>query len=228
MSTTSTFGGDRQMTTLDLVLATLIAIALPLVALQLWNITGGAALSLVLYYGVCCIAIVRWRKGTLDYRWPRRWPWVLFGVSLLVPLAITAINWGALPREDASMIGWLATLLIWSPLNAAMEQLSWVYVLDAWRNRWQSGPLRWVGLAVGTILLVALIGLIHALFWGEFLPLATPNRWTVFSIPLTFLLTITYVALYYRSRSMWPVFFVHLFADLQLVLIAHYSIIPDL
>lgn len=228
MNAAQPFGGDHRTTTLDLVLATVIAIGLPFACMALFQATGGALLSLVLYYGVCCVGIVRWRKGTLDYQWPRRWPWVLFGVSLLVPLAIAAINWGSLPQSGASASGFLATLLLWSPLNAALEQLSWLYVLDAWRNRWESSPMRWVGLAVGIVLLVALIGLIHALFWALFLPLGAPSRWSAFSIPLNFALTITYVALYYRSRSMWPVFFVHLLADLQLVLLAHYSIVPDL
>ncbi len=222
------FGGDRRMTTLDLVLATAIAVGLPFACRFLFQITGGATASLLLYYGVCCVAVVRWRKGTLDYTWPRRWPWVMFGASVVVPLLIAAINWGALPRSDASTGGFLATLIIWSTVNAALEQLSWLYVLDAWRNRWQSGPLRWVGLVVGIVLLLALIGLIHALFWALFLPTAQSTRFSAFSIPLNFLLTLTYVALYYRSRSMWPVFFIHLLADLQLVLLAHYSILPDL
>jgi membrane protease YdiL (CAAX protease family) len=101
-------------------------------------------------------------------------------------------------------------------------------VLDGWRNRWPGGPWRRLGLAVGIGLLLALVGLIHVLFWSRFLPAARPTRWSWLSIPLNFLLTAAYVLLYYRSRSMWPVFWVHLLADLQLVLLAHYSIVPDL
>lgn len=61
------------------------------------------------------------------------------------------------------MLGFVLTILIWVPLNAAMEQLSWFYVLDAWRNRWQSGVPRWLGLIVGIVLLVILVTLIHLL-----------------------------------------------------------------
>jgi hypothetical protein len=221
------FGGDVPATNLDLGLATVIALGLPFAAAWLFERTGGALLGLLLYYGVCW-AVPRWRKGTWDYRWPARWPWPLFGTSLLVPLAIAAINWGALPRQDAPAMGFLVTFCLWAPLNAATEQLSWQYVLDSWRNRWPQGAWRRLGLVVGVALLLVLVGMIHVLFWSRFLPAAQPTRWSWLGIPLNLVLTATYVLLYYRARSMWPVFWVHLLADLQLVLLAHYSIVPDL
>ncbi len=221
-------GRDFRATNLDLVLATLIAPGLPFVCQWLFQHTGGALVSLILYYGVCCVAIVWWRKGTLDYRWPKHWPWLLFLLSLFVPLAIAALNYGSLPDYHASLPGFLLTILIWVPLNAAMEQLSWFYVLDAWRNRWQSGFLRWLGLIVGIVLLVILVTLIHLLFWVYFLPTARPTPYSWLGIPLNLLLTASYAALYYRSGSMFPTFFIHLLADLQLVLLAHYAIWPYL
>ncbi len=136
-------GSNFRATNLDLVLATGIALGLPFACAWLLDRSGGAISSLVLYYGVCCIAVVWWRKGTLDYRWPERWPWLLFILSLLVPLAIGALNYGTLPNYQAPLPGFLLTIFIWVPLNAAMEQLSWFYVLDAWRNRWQHGAPRW-------------------------------------------------------------------------------------
>jgi hypothetical protein len=222
---TAAFGGGVPTTNLDLGLAMLIALGLPFATAWLFERTGGALLGLLLYYGVCW-AVPRWRKGTWDYRWPNHWPWPLFGASLLVPLAIAAINWGGLPRQQAPTAGFLVTLGLWAPLNAATEQLSWQYVLDSWRNRWPGG--RRLGLVVGIVLLLVLVGLIHVLFWSRFLPSARPTRWSWLGIPLNFVLTATYVLLYYRARSMWPVFWVHLLADLQLVLLAHYSIVPDL
>ncbi len=95
-------GSNFRATNLDLVLATLIALGLPFVCQWLFELTGGALASLILYYGVCCVAVVWWRKGTLDYRWPRRWPWLLFLLSLLVPLAIAAVNYGSLPDYHTS------------------------------------------------------------------------------------------------------------------------------
>lgn len=220
-------GYTFRSTNLDLALATLIALGIPFAAEQLLTITGGAALSLLLYYGVCCIGIVLWRKGTLDYRRPLRWPWLLFGLGLLVDAGITFLNYGTLPNVRAPLPGFLLTLLLWVPLNSALEQLSWVYVLDSWRNRWSGGTAHILGLVVGLVLLLALIGMIHVLFWIHFLPTANTPFATV-SLILTLLLTVTQVGLYYRSGSMWPTWIVHFFSDLQLVLLAHYSILPAL
>lgn len=214
--------------TLDLWLAAVIAVGLPFAAAWLFTLSGGALASLALYYGVCCLAVVRWRRGRLDYHWPARWPWRVFLPSLLLPVAMAVINWDAMPREDAALGSVVLTLLIWGGLNAACEQLSWFYVLDSWRLRWREGPARWVGLGVGVLLTLALVGLIHALFWVRFLPLAEPTGLTRFSLPLNLVLTGTYYWLYRRSGSMWPVFVLHFLVDAQLVWIARYSIWPDL
>lgn len=215
-------------TTLDLLLATGIAIALPFVAAWLLDWTGGAAASLLVYYIVCCLVVVRWRRGSLDYHWPAIWPWAIFLPSLALPVAIAAINLTALTSENAPLWEVLVTLVVWGGLNAAFEQLSWFYVLDSWRLRWRQGPVRWLGLGVGVLLLLILVGLIHALFWAAFLPTTEPTAMTRFSIPLNVVLTGAYYWLYQRSGSMWPVFVVHFLVDAQLVWIAQYSILPDL
>ncbi len=225
---TAAFGGDRPTTNLDLVLAVLLALGLPYACSLLLDSVGGALAGLAAYYLLGCVAIPQWRKGSLDYGRPVRWPWGLFLPSLLLPAALAAINWGSLPRSGAAPVGILLTALVWAPLNGWLEQLSWLYVLDAWRNRWRSGPLRWVGLAVGIVLLVALVTLIHLLFWARFLPVSEGSRFAWASIPLNLLLTAGYALMYYRARSFWPTFVVHTLVDLQLVLIAGYSILPDL
>jgi hypothetical protein len=222
------FGGDFHGTNLDLLVASLIALGLPFATSWLYTATGGATASLILYYVVCCVIVVLWRKRTLDYHRPARWPWLLIGLSLLLPLANAALNWGMLPKAHAPLWGLLVTALVWAPMNAALEQLSWFYVFDAWRNRWRAGNLRWVGLAVGALLLVTLVALIHIFFWSRFLPVATNAPLGFLTPILNLVLTVAYGALYYRSRSMWPVFIIHYLVDLQLVLIGHYSIVPYL
>src|SRR5262249_46877787 len=220
------FGGDFHASNLDLTLAGLIALGLPFATSWLYTATGGATASLILYYVVCCVIVVLWRKRTLDYRRPARWPWLLLGLSLLLPVVNAALNWGTLPRAHAPLWGLLVTALIWAPMNAALEQLSWFYVFDAWRNRWRVGNLRWVGLVVGALLLVTLVALIHILFWSRFLPVATNAPLGFLTPILNLVLTAAYGALYYRSRSMWPVFIIHYLMDLQFVLIGGYSIVP--
>ena len=217
-----------RATNLDLLLATVTALGLPQAAAWLWNQTDRAAPGLLLYYLVCCVTLVRWRKGTLDYRRPARWPWALFAASLFPPLALAALNWGAFKNYGATTTGLLVTVVLWAPLNAALEQLSWLYVLDAWRTRWPGGWQRSLGLAIGVVLLLALVSLIHIIFWIRFLPAAAPGPLSWAVIPINMLMTLSYALLYYRSRSMWPVFWIHLLADLQLVLLANYSIVPFL
>jgi hypothetical protein len=224
----TTFGGNVRTTNVDLVFSTLMALALPSLCAALFQRTGGALASLTLYYGVACVGLVWWRKGTLDYQWPARWPWLWFAGGLLVAGLITASNWGAFPHAGAAPLGVALTALIWAPLNGAMEQLAWLYVLDAWRNRWPGGWQRRVGVGVGWLLLLVLVTLIHIVFWSLLLPAKQSGEFGWIDRILTTLLTFVYVALYYRSRSMWPTFIVHTLVDLQLVLLANYSILPSL
>jgi hypothetical protein len=222
------FGGDVQTTNLDLVLAVVLAFGLPAGCAWLFGVTGGALAGLVLYYVVGCIGVVRWRKGTLDYQRPQRWPWLLFCAGLVLVAVITATNAGGYPNYGAPPLGLALTALIWAPLNGALEQLSWQYVLDAWRNRWPRGRLRWFGTAIGVVLILALVALIHLLFWTLFMPVKSGDAAAWTTPVLNSLLTAVYVLLYYQSRSMWPTFVIHTLVDLQLVLLANYSILPHL
>jgi membrane protease YdiL (CAAX protease family) len=217
-----------QPTNLDLGLSLLVTLGLPFAAAWLFEATGGATASLILYYAVCCVALVWWRKGSLDYHWPQRWPWRLFLLSLILPILNTTFNWIGMPRVNDPLLGVALTALIWAPLNGIMEQLVWIYVLDAWRYRWASGWQRWLGWAIGILLIVTLVGLIHALFWGLFLPLNPSQPWGTLAIVSNTALAAAYVLLYDRSGSMWPTAILHTLVDLQLVLVPMYSILGDL
>lgn len=220
------FGGDVRTTNLDLALAAATALGLPALCAALFHITGGALAGLYVYYVLACVVLVLSRKGTLDYGWPARWPWPAFLVGLLIVAALTASNWRAYPNSGAAPLGLALTALIWAPLNGALEQLSWQYVLDAWRNRWPGGWHRKVGLAIGWLLILTFVALIHIQFWSLFLPAKLPSGLWWLDQLLTTGLTLVYVALYYRARSMWPTFVIHTLVDLQLVLLANYSILP--
>ena len=212
----------------DLLLAAGIALGLPFFAAWLLERTGGALASLMLYYLGCCIGVVRWRRGRLDYHWPSVWPWAVFLPALLLPVASAVINTGALPNPGAPVPAVLVTLLVWGGVNGACEQLVWFYVLDAWRCRWQTGGWRWLGLTAGVLLMLILVALIHILFWARFLPVGEATPLSRFSLPLNIALTGAYYWLYRRSGSMWPVAALHFLVDAQLVWIAQYSIGPDL
>ena len=226
--TATRFGSDVRATNLDLALAVLVAFGLPFGASWLFDTTGGATAGLILYYAVCCVGLVLWRRGTLGYRRPERWPWALFAGGLLVFAAITAISWISNQPVNADPLGVALTALVWAPLNGAMEQLSWFYVFDAWRTRWSTGRLRRLGIAAGTLLLLTLVTLIHVLFWVKFLPGDGGGPLTGVSIALNTGLTALYGLMYYRSGSWWPTMVLHTLVDLQLVLIPMYSILPYL
>lgn len=222
------FGGETPTATLDLILAVAVALGLPFLALGLLNLTGGALTSLLVYYGLCGALLYRWRLGALDYERPARWPWPWFVAGVALAGAITWRNWGALPDYGAPWGEVFFTAVVWGGLNAALEQYAWLYVLVAWRNRWQDGWRRWAGLVVGIALILTLVSVIHIVFWAAVLPTATATPLSWLTVPLNTALTLTYVMMYFRARSFWPTFVVHFLVDLQLVLLARYSILGQL
>ncbi|MDW5562127.1 MAG: hypothetical protein SA339_02790 [Methanomassiliicoccus sp.] len=125
--------------------------------------------------------------------------------------------------------GVAVSLALWVPINALSEQLLWVYIFEAFQTRWKKGVGRVAGTVVGVLMTIIFVGLIHALFWGEFLP----GFRSVFPLSQIFLsaqfvMTVGYLLLFQRTRSMVPLFLLHIIADAALVLGAAYSIVPDL
>jgi membrane protease YdiL (CAAX protease family) len=217
-----------RSTNLDLALALVATFLLPVACMVLLD-WSGALLPLVLYYVVFCFALVYWRKGSLEYFKPISWVWPLF-LFLLAIQVLTQVA-GALtiiPTDD-EMVGVVLTLLLWVPLNALAEQLLWVYIFDSFETRWTERRKRFIGGIVGILLTLVFVGMIHALFWGSFLPsFESVAPWSYIFFATQFIITPGYLFLYRRSGSMWPIFALHIIADATLVIAAQYSIIPDL
>jgi hypothetical protein len=217
-----------RSTNLDLALALVATFLLPVACMVLLD-WSGALLPLVLYYVVFCFALVYWRKGSLEYFKPISWVWPLF-LFLLAIQVLTQVA-GALtiiPTDD-EMVGVVLTLLLWVPLNALAEQLLWVYIFDAFETRWTERRKRFIGGIVGILLTLVFVGMIHALFWGSFLPsFESVAPWSYIFFATQFIITPGYLFLYRRSGSMWPIFALHIIADATLVIAAQYSIISDL
>lgn len=217
-----------RATNLDLTLALVATFLLPVACMVLLD-WSGALLPLVLYYGVFCFALVYWRKGSLEYFKPISWVWTLF-LFLLALQVLTQVA-GALtiiPTDD-ELVGVFLTLLLWVPLNALAEQLLWVYIFDSFETRWTERRKRFIGGIVGILLTMVFVGMIHALFWGSFLPsFESVAPWSYIFFATQFIITPGYLFLYRRSGSMWPIFALHIIADATLVIAAQYSIIPDL
>lgn len=217
-----------QGTNLDLGLALVAALLLPVACMLLLD-WAGALLPLALYYVIFCFLLVRWRKGSLDYVRPVGWVMPLF-LFLLFLQVLTQIS-GAMTVEPAHdpWEGVLLTLFAWAPLNALAEQLLWVYIFDAFETRWSEKRRRLAGGIIGMLLTLFFVGMIHALFWGRFLPgFESVAPWSYIFFAAQFIITPGYLLLYRRSGSMWPIFALHIIADASLVLSAQYSIVPDL
>jgi len=226
-----------QPTYLDLVLATLAAIGLPIAAGYLFDLTG-ALIPLFLYYGVFCWAIVRWRRGAVGYEINRGelrkqfagYVSSIFIVILILQLALVGFEFITVERvSDFSLLGFILTLVIWAPVNAFSEQLVWIYTFDSFAEFFKEGPKRKAMIAIGGLLYIALISLIHLLFWI----LVLPEGQYVFPfselfVPIQTVISIGYIFLYRKSRSMWPLAIIHVLINITAIALSGYSILPVL
>ena len=222
-------GTDFKSTNLDIALAIIATIGLPILCGKLYDTTG-ALLPMAIYYGLFCYAVVKWRKGTLDYRWPRKLISPLFiGLFIIQLFIFYSANKIIIPVEEFSLWGFILTLIIWAPVNAFAEQLLWIYVYDAFANRFEGKASKIIFSGLGILFYWGMIALIHILFWAKFLIEFHPTApyWQLF-MGLQYPLTIGYIIIYKRTKSMYPIALLHLFQDLAGTLVAGYSITPYL
>jgi len=221
--------GEFHATNLDVIIALLVAFGLPLVCGALYPVTG-ALVPLGLYYGVCCVGLVKWRRGTLEYRRPRTWALPVFLTMLVLQSIQQALGLLFLPPHAYPDLGGvLLTLFLWAPLNAVMEQLIWIYCFDAFATRFSEGTKKLVFTVIGVILMLLLVGLIHAFFWTQFTPSVTPTfPFSIVFFVLQFIITPLYILLYRRTQSMIPLALIHIISDIALVLGPGFSILPFL
>ncbi len=223
------FGGDFKSKKLDLLLALLTVFGLPTIGFYLFKLTG-ALLPLIIYYGIFCVGVVKWRKGTLDYRIPDNF-WNFIFLSLLAIEGARLVLGYKLyePVEDFHLVGFVLTLLIWAPINAFMEQLSWLYVFDSFTNYFKKRTSKYLSLSIGFVFYVVFIGMIHALFWGRFL-FESQNVFPISQIYSAgqMVIAVGYIFIYRKTKSMLQVAIIHLIVDISAVLFTRYSIIPYL
>ncbi|MFW9786528.1 MAG: hypothetical protein ACFFE2_14225 [Candidatus Thorarchaeota archaeon] len=226
-----------EPTYLDLVLATLAAIGLPIAAGFLFDATG-ALIPLILYYGVFCLAIVRWRRGSVGYELRRGeirnqftgYMSSIFMVILILQLLLIGFELITFQRvSEFNLLGFIFTLVIWAPLNAFSEQLIWIYTFDSYAEFFKEGPKRKWMIAIGGLLYLVFISLIHLLFWVLFLPEGQYIfPFSELFVPIQTLISIGYIYLYRKSKSMWPLAIIHVLINLTSITLSGYSILPDL
>lgn len=224
-------GVDFRSTNLDIVIALVITLGLPFLCARLYDTTG-ALIPILTYYTICYV-VVKWRKGTLDYNWPEKkmiTPLfvLLFAIMMILISAAAWITPLASP-EKTTFIGFAITLLVWCTVNAFTEQLIWIYIYDAFANRFQGKGLKILGHGLGLVFFWAFIGLIHVFFWVKFL-LGMEQISPYFQVfmGLQYPITIGYLVIYRKGRSMWPIAILHFLQDIGGVIASKYSILPYL
>ena len=226
-----------QPTYLDLVIAAIAAIGLPLAAGFIFNATG-ALIPLIIYYGVFCWGIVRWRRGALGYELNRGalrkqfagYLSSIFVIILILQLILVGFEFITVQRvSDFNLLGFIITLVVWPPLNAFSEQLIWIYTFDSYAEFFKEGPKRKAMIAIGGILYITLISLIHLLFWILFLPEGQyVFPFSELFVPIQTVIAIGYIFLYRRAKSMWPLGIIHVLINITSIALSGYSILPFL
>ncbi len=214
-------------TRLDLLLAVLVTLTLPWLTGWLYKLTG-ALLPMLLYYGLAW-GLVKARRGAIGYRnpMPKRPP-IWFYVNLGIIAAGLFFAWlTPVKVTDWQISGVLLTALIWAPLNAASEQILWLYIFDAW-DLFSQKPRLGYRLA-GLLLFSAFVGMIHTMFWTQFLHTVQPEG--LFSVLFVLLTTISgflHIVVWRQSRQMIFTFIPHLLLNLGPLFWTGYSILPYL
>lgn len=212
---------------LDLILATTVAIFFPFVAGFLYSRTG-AFLPMALYYGLAW-GLVKWRRGTIGYGnpFPKKPPFTFY-LNMGVILSCLVCAWlSPIINPSVQPLGIILTALVWAPLNAATEQLLWIYIFESW----DTYPKKLVVTyrAIGLLLFTTFVGLIHTSFWVLFLhTVQAGNIFGTSFIILTSISGFIHIGVWRQSRQMIFTFIPHLLLNLVPIFWTNYSIIPYL
>ena len=229
METNGNSGGFEkwQPKKLDLGLAVLIALLLPVIVGQLYGLTG-ALLPMLLYYGLAW-GLVKLRRRSTVYLNPfpkRITTFFYINVGVITSSLICAY----LARNiflESSTIGLLITALIWAPLNAVTEQLLWIYLFEAW-DLYPSKPKLGYRL-IGLVLFSSFVGMIHTMYWAKFLTTVDPHQvFGVIFIILTSVSGFLHLVVWRKSNQMLLTFVPHYMLNLIPIFWTGYSILPFL
>ena len=232
---------DFKSNYIDIIIATIITFALP-ISCRIIEQNIGALIPLLIYYS-CCIFVVRFRRGTFNYNIPKNnkyfWIYTIFIPLLILIAAQQIIVYDIVIISQSSNNNpyqWLYTLFIWCPINASLEQLLWVYIYDAFacidiKHKYKSSNLfEYIFIILGLIMSLAFVGMIHALFWTNFLMKFDENKtpWYQLFLSIKFMTIFGYIVIFKISGSILPLFVLHIITDCNSVIAARYSILPHL
>jgi len=219
-------------TTLDILLSSIIALGLPPLAMVLYKFTG-ALVPMILYYGLAW-GIVKWRRGSTGYFSKNGSPApVSFYINTVIILIALALAYQArIVVPDYDMGGIFFTALIWATINASSEQLLWIYIFEAWdlfEKQRQSRFYRWGLRVVGLLFFTIFVGLIHTMFWTQFLHTVDASKSIgVLFVIITSLSGYFHLLVWRKSGRMIFTFIPHFLLNLIPLVWTGYSIWPYL
>lgn len=211
----------------DLGLSVGLALLLPLLA-QFLYAQMGAFVPMLIYYGLAW-GVVKWRRGSTGYfnKFPTRIPTFFYINVGVILLCLVCAYFAPILHPDQDWRGILLTALIWAPVNAATEQLLWIYIFEAWDlyPEKPSGSFRIVGL----LLFSVFVGLIHVMFWVSFLHTVDSTQVLgIFFVLLTTVSGFLHLLVWRQSNQMVFTFIPHFLLNLFPLFWTYYSIVPFL
>ncbi|MFX1517971.1 MAG: hypothetical protein ACFFC6_16845 [Promethearchaeota archaeon] len=219
----------------DLLLAVLIVLIFPILANILYFATG-ALIPLIIYYGAAW-GISIWRRGNSGYSMktkiliPRAFVINVIVIGIALVFAFLARNKELIPNSTGAIL----TGLVWAPINAASEQLLWIYLYDSWdlytpsKEQYSTRSWVWIQRIIGFILFTVFVGTIHTFFWAEFLdPVMVDNILGVIFVLLTSLSGYIHIIAWRESNNMVYTFIPHFLLNLVPLFWTGYSILPFL
>jgi hypothetical protein len=219
-------------TALDLILSSAIAIAFPFLASFLYAKTG-ALLPMLLYYGLAW-GVVKWRRGSTGYFYKpiQNIPLIFYINVAVILLALILAYLSRITIDQPDIIGILLTAVLWATINASSEQLLWIYIFEAWdlsgtfsKNKHSKHLNR----AVGLILFTAFVGMIHVMFWVNFLHTVDSTQLVgVFFVIITTVSGYLHLVVWRKSSQMVFTFIPHFMLNLIPLIWTGYSILPYL
>ncbi|MHA1585348.1 MAG: hypothetical protein ACTSVU_02605 [Promethearchaeota archaeon] len=230
---------------LDLGLSVAIALLFPIIA-QFLYLKTGALIPMLFYYGLAW-GLSKWRRGSTGYfnKLKLKVP-VAFYINVgIILLSVIFAYFARTVDTHSTFSGVLLTALIWAPLNAASEQLLWIYIFESWdlyrlgikedkikkENTFIMKILNnhWFYRIVGLLLFSIFVGTIHTMYWTKFLH--TTSVATIFGIIFVLCTTLSgflHLIVWRKSNQMIFTFIPHFLLNLIPLFWTSYSILPYL
>lgn len=222
-----------QPTNLDLILSIVLALGFPFLANVLYS-QFHALLPMLLYYGLAW-GIVKWRRGSTGYTNKAKQKFPLYFVINVGVIGISLIfaYFARIVQAEPNLGGIVVTALIWAPLNAASEQLLWIYIFDSWdlylRHPSKPKNRQWAFRIVGLLLFTAFVGMIHTFFWVNFLhTVDSSNLFGVLFVIGTTISGYLHIVVWRTTNQMIYTFIPHFMLNLFPLFWTFYSIVPYL